>query len=385
VLSLAPLKYRNVIARDGSPLERLQIHTGPCPPASGGGAQNHASAYLRPDLFPSGYRRNLLSFAAPDGVGSHASRQIACHMAISEAIERWALHHLRAHGVTDRYGLDLDPSSNGFAAFPGLTSLPARRKAMAEAVERHCLLCWWEGLLDYHPLVDPAPGVKAIRLENPFGKDTVAVVWGPHRGIHTTYGFGIGKDAAGACRRSLVERDRCGAIIDHHLEGRRNASLRDRDVAAVEDPYERRILYFSGPQGFRLFHERLRRGGAMSARRGGEPRPYETRTTVGPGLEPAPHPSRRHARRGGEPRPYETRTTVGPGLEPAPDPSQRPARRGGEPRPYDEPAEPEPPKAQLHFDGKIPGPWSRYATVWRTVLVPPTRRHLGEDVDCFFW
>ncbi len=334
--SLAPLKFRAVSCDHGGPIDRLECGNGVDLPV--GSACYHASAFLREDLFPRGYRRGRFSFDAPDGAGTHEIQQVACHMAISEAIERWALHHLRAHGVTDRYGLDLDPSSNGFSAFPGLTSRPARRKAMAEAVERHCLLCWWEGLLHHHPLPDPSPGVKAIRLENPFGRRAVAVVWGIHRGLHYTYGFGEGKDVGEACRRSLIERDRCSAIIDHHLEGRRNDSLRDPDIAAVADPFERRILHFSRARGFRLFHERLKRDCTTPAKRGANLRP------------PAPSPS---------------------------DGSGLPTRRLGDGDPGAKPA--------IHFDGNIPGPWSRYATVWRTVIVPPTRRHLEDGVEFFFW
>lgn len=40
---------------------------------------------------------------------------------------------------------------------------------------------------------------------------------------------------------------------------------------------------------------------------------------------------------------------------------------------------------RLVFDGVVPGPWSRYADVWRVVYAPPSERFLGRDERYFFW
>jgi hypothetical protein len=37
------------------------------------------------------------------------------------------------------------------------------------------------------------------------------------------------------------------------------------------------------------------------------------------------------------------------------------------------------------FDGEIPGPWARWATVWRCCAQMPTREHLEPEADFFFW
>jgi hypothetical protein len=39
---------------------------------------------------------------------------------------------------------------------------------------------------------------------------------------------------------------------------------------------------------------------------------------------------------------------------------------------------------QLVCDGVIPGPWSRYADVWRVLYAPPSKRFLSADEDYFF-
>ncbi len=37
------------------------------------------------------------------------------------------------------------------------------------------------------------------------------------------------------------------------------------------------------------------------------------------------------------------------------------------------------------FDGEIPGPWARWATVWRCCPLMPTAEYLDPDSDFFFW
>jgi len=39
----------------------------------------------------------------------------------------------------------------------------------------------------------------------------------------------------------------------------------------------------------------------------------------------------------------------------------------------------------LVYDGPVPGPWSRYADVWRVVYEPPSRRFLGMEENYFLW
>ena len=37
------------------------------------------------------------------------------------------------------------------------------------------------------------------------------------------------------------------------------------------------------------------------------------------------------------------------------------------------------------FDGPVPGPWGRYADVWRVVYAPPSDRFLGMEENYFLW
>ena len=40
---------------------------------------------------------------------------------------------------------------------------------------------------------------------------------------------------------------------------------------------------------------------------------------------------------------------------------------------------------KLVFDGPVPGPWGRYADVWRVVYAPPSDRFLSMAENYFMW
>ena len=162
MLSLAPIKYCNVMRCDGGPIEHLEYSEGtladmPC---------THAEATLRTDLVDFG-RRSDAVMESPDGRASHRFPQVACHMAISEALEHWAVSHCRMPGNERMAGMEFDLSSNGFAAFPGLLKRQARKAAFRESIGLHCLNCWWEGRLGHHILPDPRADILALQIENP--------------------------------------------------------------------------------------------------------------------------------------------------------------------------------------------------------------------------
>ena len=139
MFSIAAFRYRNVLASvDGGPVESIESGTLPvC-----GRPMVQANARLS---------RGLARTASPtlygdaDGTGTHRVASVARHMAVSAALERWAFHSTVNSGHAADFGFDIDPSSNGMSAFPGLVGRNARRSAMLAAVERYSLSAWWEG------------------------------------------------------------------------------------------------------------------------------------------------------------------------------------------------------------------------------------------------
>src|SRR4051812_2017637 len=83
MLSLAALRYRNVLAAQGGPVE--QIETGTFPVC--GRRMIQANARLTAGLTR---KRPLSIYSDADGTGTHAVAAVARHMAGSEALERWA-------------------------------------------------------------------------------------------------------------------------------------------------------------------------------------------------------------------------------------------------------------------------------------------------------
>ncbi|MDQ8195426.1 hypothetical protein QEH59_13400 [Coraliomargarita sp. SDUM461004] len=248
MLNLAPLRYVKVMEADGGPIARLEhaycdIFGVPCV---------HAVAYLKqgivaPELL------QMRVIAQPDGAGAHESAQIACYMAISEAMERWAVHYCRERLISGMGGMDLDFSSNGFAAYPGVFRRQAREAAYRESIERHCLIGWWEGLLGHRCIENPRPGVSAIIIDHRFSAHTVVLLWSMTAYGHS-YSFGAGHNVAHAVQRALVELSRTQSMLKQLVK----LSLPLR-AGRRGDVFERRIHYFSTDEGVSLFLERLKR------------------------------------------------------------------------------------------------------------------------------
>ncbi len=246
MISLAPLRYSQALRNSGGPIERLEYAEGEVL----GESCYQAVTYLKSDLVDQDAKAETHT-QQPDGAGSHSSFQIACHMAISEAIERWAVYHCRDQTDPNIGGMRFDSSSNGFAAFPGMFKRQARNAAYRESIERHCLICWWEGLLSHTSLPDPRDGVNAILLDNPLSSHSVVLIWS--LGVDgSSYAFGAGKSPENAIWRACVELDRTQAIIKKFPR-----SWLRKGSQGQGDTLERRISYFSRPQGTAAFIDRI--------------------------------------------------------------------------------------------------------------------------------
>ncbi len=95
------------------------------------------------DEITGGYRSgDVLSFC---GAGWAASRLLSQEKAIVEAIERWAFRYYSVHDSGSAC-LDLDSTSNGFAALPAsFGPLKVHISSVCEAIERYVLNQIWMG------------------------------------------------------------------------------------------------------------------------------------------------------------------------------------------------------------------------------------------------
>jgi hypothetical protein len=262
-----------------------------------------ANAFLREDLAGQAWRDMV--FNPAHGSGTAPSPMVARFMAISEAMERWA--HAQLHDGPDKhkYGFDLDPSSNGMAAFPGVCQRQARQGALMEASERFNLLNWWEGNLPAAESDTRWPGVQAATICSDAPGVTVILFKRMTQGF-VAYGHAAAADYATACRKAAIEMERHALIIARFAHA--HAGRLQDQLPADAHPIERRSLFFATEAGHELFLERLRS---------------------------SPH------------------------------------RAAAQPH--------------LAYDGPVPGPWSRYADVWRVVYTPPSERFLGSEENYFLW
>lgn len=244
MLTLASLRYRNVLADNGGPIDRIEIGVFP--------VRGHrvflANAHLAAGLIR---KAPLALFSDADGTGTAPVASIARHKAVSEAMERWAFHSVARSERAAEFGFDVDSSTTGMSAFPGLLRRQARRSAVLEAVERFSLSAWWEGRLEGRCFETDWPGVSAVAIDGPFGGITVIVhartEWGGY-----VYGHAAEESFGAACERAVAELARHEWVL-------RSAWLA-RVAGKTTEPtniFERRCVFFSSDEGHELFKERL--------------------------------------------------------------------------------------------------------------------------------
>lgn len=252
MLSLAGLRYRNVLTEFGGPVERIEAgHF-----SVRGRPTILANATLNPGLIR---KERLCLFSEAHGTGVAPVASIARHKAVSEALERWAFHSLVRSERAKEFGFDRDPSTTGMSAFPGVLRRQARRSAVLEAVERFSLIAWWEGRVEGRMTETDWPGVSAIAIDGPFGGVTVVAFarteWGGW-----VYGHAAEESFGAACERAVIELARHEWV----LRSSWLASVGGEKLAPT-NIFERRCLFFAGEEGHELFREHLARGatGAM--------------------------------------------------------------------------------------------------------------------------
>jgi hypothetical protein len=295
MFNLASFRYRHILGESGGPVDHLETTA----VRLLGRRWFMANAYLKSGLIVGKERVTLYGTASGSGVD--ASPMVARFKALSEAMERWA--HGQLHGRS-RYGFDVDPSTNGLAAFPGLCARQARRFAQAEAAERFNLLHWWEGRLPALEGSTRWPGVRSVTICSEAPGITV-ILYKPTPAGWMVYGHAAALTYEDACWQAALEMERHEMLIGQFAPA--HAGQVRGQLSAEAHPIERRCLFFASPEGHELFLERVR---ASSAEVRARPR--------------------------------------------------------------------------LVYDGPVPGPWSRYADVWRVVYEPPSRRFLSADENYFY-
>lgn len=256
-MNLAPIKYADALVSAGGPIERIE-----CARIElNGGHLYHANSWLSREL---GLKtRPVELFSTATGSGAAESAMVARHKAISESLERWAYHYLDQIGHRKSYGFDEWPGTTGMAAFPGLFKFQARTRALREAIERACLIKWWDGELNHVDIETGIEGINGITVENPYSGDEVIVLWSPGSNGLTSYGTAAGANQKATLQQAHVELCRhCRAL--ERLE-KQYPQFNIGDIASLQNPVERNLIYFSLPDGHAAFLERVHQSPSMSS------------------------------------------------------------------------------------------------------------------------
>jgi hypothetical protein len=200
------------------------------------------------------HRKKFALYSDADGTGTAHTPMIARYMAISETMERWAYRVKVRANDRELYGFDIDESTNGMAAFPGLFRTEARKRALMEAIERVSIISWWEGAIDGEVRATEWPGISALVLPSPIGHGVTVVAFREVRPDCFAYGQGAAVDYFGACERAVMELAR-----NEYVLGLRRVSLGLAAQEAPSDLFERRCLFFSTLEGHTMFQERIQR------------------------------------------------------------------------------------------------------------------------------
>lgn len=246
MLSLAPFRYRNILEKDGGPVRKVSASEAAL---WDGSPRFFAAASLVPALRPAEPKR-LALYDDVDGGGTHPSRNMACFIAISEALERWAYYAASRGERRSEFGFDREDSTTGMAAFPAFTARPARERARHEAAERWGLLEWWQGKLPARTLALASSRAQAAEVLTPFPDTRLVILWTkcPKSG-EFAYGFAGAGDIGKAVARAGVELTRNITVLE-----RRSANPEEGPVKLMG---ERRLLRFSTEDGLQAFQSRL--------------------------------------------------------------------------------------------------------------------------------
>jgi hypothetical protein len=248
MISVAGYRYRNVLETVGGPVSRVMLREFPVY----GRPMFQANAWLSEKVVAK--RKKFALYSDADGTGTADSPLVARYMAISETMERWAYRVKVRAADKELYGFDMDESSNGMAAFPGLFRSEARRRAQLEAVERASIIAWWEGALDGEVRSTDWPGISALVLPSPIGFGVTVVAFREVTPDCYAYGQGAAVNFFGACERAVMELAR-----NEYVLGMRRVSQGLSVEDTPSDLFERRCLFFSSAEGHAMFQERLNR------------------------------------------------------------------------------------------------------------------------------
>ena len=240
--SIAAIKYRNILKKNNGPLLAIEFSSKEIFNKDIG---YEAYAYLDDTICLKNKPLYFL-YGNADGSGSAKTKSEAIYKAISEALERWAFYATFNSQDKNRFGYDIDPSTTGMAAFPGVFKFQARRLAYREALERYALVSWWMGKLPLRKR-NYKQAITAYEIVTSDSSHSVALLT-RHTSQGYVYGFAAHKTFFKACQKAEIELERNAYVLPFQEKVLDNSNI---------SILEKRLIYFSKDEGRALFEARV--------------------------------------------------------------------------------------------------------------------------------
>lgn len=184
-----------------------------------------------------------------DGSGTSPYKNIAVYKAISEALERWAFYEAADSREARKLCFDINPTTTGMAAYPGITASGARLKAIQEANERWALHEFWRGNLPVIEHPNSLENLRHFEIRVPIDNCHISLL-SFKKGDQYLYSFAAENTIEESFKHALVELARNIRVMAK-LE---NVST---DINTFKDMSDKRLFYFSTQEGQDLFNEKV--------------------------------------------------------------------------------------------------------------------------------
>lgn len=183
----------------------------------------------------------LLLYSTCDGSGTSVNKNTAIAKSISESMERWSFYQLKTKNQNfSLYGLDVDPTTNGFAAYPGLFTSASRYQSLIEALEKWAIIEWGAENLSLS-MIDFREHFTVFEVNTYHPKLKVVLISGKISNFYS-YGFACDAEYDLAIEKAKIEYYRNINVLQRYYS---SPSSINQDLGK----FEKRLVWFSSQDG----------------------------------------------------------------------------------------------------------------------------------------
>ncbi len=188
-------------------------------------------------------------YSGKDGSGTSEYKNIAVYKAISETLERWAFYEIADSKDAKKFSFDLNPSTTGLAAYPGLNAKKARENAIIEAQERWALQEFWRGNLPIVEHLNKVENLHHFEILTDMKQVRISLL-SYQSGSQFLYAFAGDNSLENSFEHALIELSRNMRVMSKFKKESKN-------YEKFEEISDKRLMFFSTPEGNNLFKDKI--------------------------------------------------------------------------------------------------------------------------------